>query len=131
MSERPKDNPETAAELLAGWRAASRDTAAAEAAAKVASLALQAAKAADDAATETETAATAASTAVEQALRAAASAKRAAAAAAKAAHILSASAEGDQVRADLDVEMAKGVEENAAREFHDADAKGFPRTDDG
>ena len=119
--------PNIAAELLADWRAAGRDTAAAKAASEVAKLALAAAKAADEAASETEAAATAAAAAVEQALRAAASAKRAAEHAANAAHILIASAEGDQVRASHDLEEAKKAEEKTRREFHDSELQGFPR----
>jgi hypothetical protein len=48
-----------ASELLADWRAAGRDAAAAKAAAEVASLALEAAKAASEATAETEAAASA------------------------------------------------------------------------
>jgi hypothetical protein len=116
-----------AAELLADWRAAGRDTAAAKAASEVASLALEAAKAADEAAAETEVAATAAASAVDQALKAAASAKRAAERAATAARILLASAEGDKVRANHDLDVAKEAEDKTRQEFHDSELQGFPR----
>ncbi|HEY8921676.1 MAG TPA: hypothetical protein VIN32_03485 [Candidatus Limnocylindria bacterium] len=123
----PKKQPNTASELLADWRSAGRDTAAAKAASKVANLALQAAMAADEAASETEAAARAAASAVDQALKAAASAKRAAERAATAARILIASAEGDQVRANQDLEQAEDAEESAGDEFHEAEKLGFPR----
>lgn len=116
-----------ASELLADWRAAGRDTAAAKAASEVASLALEAAKAADEAASETEAAASAAASAVDQALKAAASAKRAAEHAANAARILLASAEGDKVRADHDLEVAKEAEDKSRQGFHDSELQGFPR----
>lgn len=58
------DIPHSAAELLAPWRGAQRDTAAANTAAEVATLALEAANAADEAAAETEVAAMAAADSV-------------------------------------------------------------------
>ena len=116
-----------AADLLADWRAAGRDTAAAEAASEVANLALEAATAAEEAASETEVAAMAAASAVDQALKAAASAKRAAERAAYAARILLATAEGDKVRATHDLEAAKEAEDRTRREFHDSELQGFPR----
>ena len=61
----------TAAELLADWRSAGRDTAAAHAAEKVAELALVAAAHAEEAANEVEVAAAAALEAVERAQNAA------------------------------------------------------------
>ena len=125
--EQDPDLPHSAAELLANWRGAKRDTVAAEAAAEVARLALEAAMASDEAAAETEVAAQAAADAVAQALKAAASAKNAAAHAARAAQILLASAEGDQVRADHDVEEAQDAEADAGKRFHNAEEHGFPR----
>ena len=121
------DIPHSAAELLADWRGAKRDTAAADAAAEVARLALEAAKAADEAAAETEEAATAAADAVERAMKAAASAKRSAAHAARAAQILMASAEGDTARAIQEVETAHEAEAAAGERFHKAEERGFPR----
>jgi hypothetical protein len=120
----------SAAELLADWRSAGRDTAAAKAAVRVASLALDAAQAAQDAASETETAARAAQDAVERAMQAAGSAKRAAAHAAEAAKILMSTAEGDQVRANNDLGEARLSEQEAGDRFHDAQDLGFP-TDPG
>jgi hypothetical protein len=93
----------------------------------VASLALGAAKAADEAAAETEAAASAAVSAVDQALKAAASAERAAEHAANAARILLASAEGDKVRANHDLEAAKDAEDKTRPQFHDSELQGFPR----
>jgi hypothetical protein len=121
------DLPHSAAELLADWRGAKRDSAAATTAAEVATLALEAAQAADEAASETEAAALAAAASVEQALRAASSAKRAAAHAARAAQILLASAEGDKARAHHDVEETQEAEEAAGKRFHTAEQRGFPR----
>lgn len=117
----------SAAELLADWRGAKRDTVAATMAAKVATQALDAAKAADAAASETEEAAKAAAVAVEKALLAASSAKKAAAHAARAAQILFASAEGDKVRANHDIEDAQEAEAAASKRFHNAEEQGFPR----
>lgn len=125
--KKDQDVPRSAAELLADWRAATRDSVAATAAAEVARLALEAAKAADAAASETEAAATAAADAVERALKAAASAKKSAANAARAAQILIASAEGDKLRASQDVETAHDAEDAAGERFHKAEERGFPR----
>jgi hypothetical protein len=124
-----EQNPEhnTAAELLADWRAAGRDTSAAQAAVRVASLVLEAAKAAEEAALETEAAAKAAQEAVERALLAASSAKRAAARAAEAAQILISGAEGDQARASQDLDKAERSEEVAGDRFHSAQEHGFPK----
>ena len=119
---------ESASELLAGWRAAKRDTAAAHTAQKVAILALAAAVAAEEAADEVETAAAAAATAVELARGAAERARKAAAAAAEAAQMLLAAAEGDQARAGQGVDKAELAETTARDAFHDAESKGFPKT---
>lgn len=108
------DIPQSGAELLADWRGAKRDLAAATTAAEVATLALEAAQAADGAASETEAAALAAADRVEQALRAASSAKRAAAHAARAAQILVASAEGDKALAQHDVEETQEAKKRQA-----------------
>ena len=117
----------TASELLADWRAAGRDTAAAQDALRVATLALEAATAAEEAAEETETAALAAQEAVQRALQAAASAKRAAAHAAAAAQVLSSGAEGDIVRATQQLSEASSAEETASERFHTAQDDGFPK----
>ncbi|MBA3688893.1 MAG: hypothetical protein H0W81_08705 [Chloroflexi bacterium] len=130
MKKKDRDLPHSAAELLADWRGAKRDTAAANVAAEVATLALEAARASDEAALETEAAANAAAEAVKQALAAAASARRAAAHAAQAAQMLLASAEGDKVRAIEDVGEAKRAETAAGDRFHEAQEGGFPRDHD-
>jgi hypothetical protein len=63
----------------------------------------------------------------KQALKAASSAKRAAAHATRAAQIMLASAEGDKVRANHDVEEAQEAEEAAGKRFHTSQQRGFPR----
>jgi hypothetical protein len=127
VKDKPGPDPEhgQAAELLSKWRAAGRDTVAAQSAAEVAGLALAAARAAEEAAVETEGAAQSAAEAVERALNAAAKAKKAAAAAARAAHILIAGAEGDKVRANHDVDVAQTAEDEAGKEFKQARDRGF------
>jgi hypothetical protein len=124
LSKRQPD-PESASELLADWRAAGRDVSAAETASQAASLALASAHAAETAAVETEAAALAAAEAGKLALAAAQSAKRAAAHAADAARLLLATAEGDQARADHEVELASEHESEANRRFHEAQERGF------
>ena len=116
-----------AAELLVGWRAAERDTAAAKTAADIAALALAAAHAAEEAAAETEAAAKASAEAVERASRAAGLARTAANSAAHAARLLTVGAEGDKARANHDVEIAEQAERSARERFHkgrDRDSSG-------
>ena len=125
MSTRRPD-PDSAAELLARWRESGRDVSAAEAAAIIAAQALESARAAEMAAIETEVAANAAAEAVQRALAAAQSAKRAAAYASEAAKLILATAEGDKVRANHEVERASEQEVEAGRRFHDAQDRGFP-----
>jgi hypothetical protein len=108
-----------AAQLLADWRAASRDTVAATGAAKVAEMALVAAAAAEEAALEVEDAANAAVDAVERARKAAARAKTAATEAAKAATWALETARGDKVRAKHDVDVAEKAESEARDRFHE------------
>jgi hypothetical protein len=127
MAKEPMKH-ESAGELLADWRAASRDSVAARAAATVAKLALAAADAAEDAANEVELAAAAAAQAVERARTAADRARRAAAQAAEAAQIAMAAAEGDQVRSSEEVNRAESAETHARDRFHDAEEKGFPKS---
>ncbi len=91
MAGNPK-KPDTG-ELLAGWRSA----------------------------TEVEAAARAASEAVERARAAATKARAAAAQAAQAARISLSSAEGDKVRAQLDVEVAEQAEADARDRYHVAE----------
>lgn len=126
VANEPTKN-ESAGELLADWRSASRDTVAARAAASVARLALAAAEAAEEAANEVEAAATSASQAVDRARAAAIRAREAAAQAAEAAQIALASAEGDKARAAGDVARAEAAETAARERFHEAENKGFPR----
>jgi hypothetical protein len=106
----------TAAQLLADWRAASRDTVAAVGAARVAEMALVAAASAEEAAQE---AANAAVEAVERPRSATSRARTAAAEAAKAATVALETAEGDKVRAHIDVEAAEEAESDARDRFHD------------
>ena len=114
-----------AAELLGDWRAAERDTVAAEAAATVAALTVAAGAAAEEAAMEAEAAARAAMDAALRAKDAAARAKSAAAHAAEAAQMAAVNAEGDKARADQAVTVAAHVEDEARDRFHEAEAKGF------
>jgi hypothetical protein len=118
---------QSAAELLGEWRAAERDTAAAQAAKAIAEQALAAAHAAEEAAKETETAALAALDASKSAQTAAASAKQAATLAAEAASVLTAVVEGDKARANHAVDDAEAAEGQARERFHDAERKGFSR----
>ena len=121
------EHHKSAAELLADWRAAGRDTAAAHAAASVAELALKAAAAAEEAAVEVEAAAQAARDAVERAMGAAARAKRAASEAAESASVYLAGAEADKVRANHVSEVAEEAEAAARDRFHEAQAEDFPK----
>ena len=120
-----KAKHKSAADLLADWRAAERDTVAAGSSAKVATLALQAATAAEEAAAEVEAAASAAAEAVERARSAALKARKAAGQAAEAAHLAIATAEGDKVRANHDLETAEEAETAARDRFHEAQDKDF------
>ena len=129
MDEKPT-NPESLGELLGDWRAAGRDVKAAEALASVAEQALAAARAAEDAATETDAAAKAASESVDRSLAASQSARRAANHAAEAARIMLATAEGDKVRADIEVDRAAEREAESAQHFHDAQDKKFEKDQD-
>ena len=117
----------TAAELLADWRAAGRDTAAAKAAAEVADLAVVTARTANEAASEAEVAANVTAEAAQRALEASASAKRAAASVSDAAQQFLSIAEGDKVRADHAVEQAEAAEKDAGDRFHEAQQRGFAR----
>jgi hypothetical protein len=110
------------AELLADWRAAGRDTAAAFEAARIAGLALEAAKAAVAAANDVEATAAAALEAVEQARTAAIRARETASKAAEAAALVVAEAQGSQAQAADDVEHAEQAEAAARDAFHKAEA---------
>ena len=120
-----KETHESAAELLADWRSAGRDTVAARAAATIATLALAAATAAEEAAEEVEAAAGAAQEAVERAKAAALRARAAASQAAEAARLALATAGGDKEKANHDVEAAEQAEGEARDRFHDAENRGF------
>lgn len=117
----------SAAELLADWRSAERDTVAAGQSSQVAVLALAAATAAEEAAEEVEAAASAAVEAVERARAAADKARKAAARASEAAQLAYATAEGDTARAGHAVDKAAKVEVEARDRFHEAEEKGFPK----
>jgi hypothetical protein len=111
----------TAAQLLADWRAASRDTVAAVGAARVAEMALTAAALAEEAALAVDEAAQAALEAVERARAAAARARSTAVEAAGAAILALEAAKGDQARAGQDVEAAEHAETEARDRFHRAE----------
>ena len=120
----------SASELLGDWRAAERDTVAAQGAASVAELALAAALAAEDAASETDEAAKLATEAAIRARAAVEHARRAANQAAEAAHMALAAAEGDRVRADQALAKAERAETDARDRFHEAEKKQFPKKGD-
>lgn len=121
---------DSAAELLADWRSAGRDTVAAKSAAAVAALAVAAAAAAEEAAEETEAAARAAMEAAILAKSAAERAKQAARHAAEAALLFSVTTEGDRARADQAVTEAEHAEQGARDRFHVAQEEGFPKDSD-
>ena len=123
-----KKDHESAAELLADWRSAARDSVAARSAASVAKLALEAAAAAEEAASEVETAANAALEAVERARAAAGRARAAALRAGEAAQTAFATAEGDAARATQTIEESERAEIEARDRFHDAEQQGFPKS---
>jgi hypothetical protein len=125
MADEPKRR-DTAADLLADWRGAARETVAARNAAHVAQAALQAATAAEEAAREVESAAEAAAIAVERARQATKRALQAAERAATAAKMAISGAEGDQARTAADVVNAQESEQAASDRFHRAQDKGFP-----
>ena len=127
MSARTKEE-KSAAALLSEWRSASRDTVAAQAASRVAELALTAAAAAEEAAVDVEAASQAALEAVERARTAASRARTAAQQAAEAATLALATAEGDKVRANLDVELAEDKEDAARERYHEAEDVASRRT---
>ena len=110
----------SAAELLANWRAAERDHAAAIETAGVAGLAVEAAQRAAKAALETAEAA-------RLSLDAAQRANHAAQETADAANVLSASASNEQSLADTALREAKTAESEAKDAFQDAQREGFPK----
>ena len=112
----------SAAELLANWRAAERDRAAAVESAGVAGLAVEAAQRAARAAQETAEAA-------RLSLEAAQRADHAARETADAANVLSASASHEQSLANTAVSEAMAAESEAKDAFQDAQRQGFPKDD--
>ena len=126
MTDQHEHRP-TAAEFLAKWRAAERDTAAAHGAAEVARLALTAAASAEEAATEVEAAASAALEAVNRAREAANRARSAALQAAEAAHLALSTAAGDKAQANHNVEIAEQAETDARDRFHVAEDQALER----
>ena len=110
----------SAAELLANWRAAERDHAAAIESAGVAGLAAEAAKRATKAAHETAEAA-------RLSLEAAQRAEHAARETAEAAAVLSATAVEEQSLADNAVSEAQTAETDAKDAFQNAQRQGFPK----
>jgi hypothetical protein len=109
----------SAAELLANWRAAERDHAAAIESAGVAGLAVEAAQRAARAARETAEAA-------RLSLEAAQRADHAARETADAADVLRATASREQVDLDAAVIEAEAVETEAKDAFHEAQRRDFP-----
>ena len=118
---------ESAADLLGDWRAAERDTVAAKAARRVASLAHTAAAAAEEAANETNEAARLAQEAANRAQAAAERARHAAQAAMEAAQLAAVTGEGDEVRAGQALADAEAAETAARERYHDAEQQGFPK----
>jgi hypothetical protein len=110
----------SAAELLANWRAAERDHAAATESAGVAALASEAAQRAANAAHET---AEAARLSLEAAQRAAHAARETA----DAANVLSSTTSQEQSLADTALSEAKTAESDARKAFQEAQRQGFPR----
>ena len=110
----------SAADLLAEWRAAERDRAAAIETAGVAGLAAKAAERAANAARETADAA-------KLSLEAAQRAEHAARETADAADILSAASAKDRTIADKALTAAEAAETLAKDAFHDAQREGFPK----
>ena len=117
----------SASELLADWRSAERDSAAAHDAASVAARAVTAAAMAEEAAVMAETAALEATDAAARAKEAAERAKNAASQAAAAAQLAANTTEDDQARADQTVLDADQAEAHARNRFHAAQEGGFPK----
>lgn len=117
----------SASELLADWRAAQRDSVAAQVAASVATRAATAAATAEEAAAEAALADREATDAAARAKEAAERAKTAATKAAEAAQRAAATTEVDQARADQSVVETAEAETEARDRFHAAQKRGFPR----
>jgi hypothetical protein len=112
----------SAADLLANWRAAERDHAAAVESAGVADLASEAAERAAHAARETADAA-------KLSLEAAQRADKAARETADAADVLSAATSREKAAANEAVSSTRAAETEAMDAFHEAQRKGFPKQD--
>jgi hypothetical protein len=110
----------SAADLLAQWRAAERDHAAAVESASVATLAAAAAERAAHAARETADAA-------KLSLEAAQRAERAARETADAADVLTGAAAKEQAIADQALTSSEAAERNAKDAFQEGQRKGFPK----
>ena len=119
-SEADRMGKGSAASLLANWRAAERDHAAAVESAGVADLASAAAERAAHAARETAEAA-------KLSLEAAQRADKAARETAEAADVLSAATSREKAVADEAVSSTRAAETEAKDAFHDAQRKGFPK----
>ena len=119
-SEAQRMGEGSAARLLANWRAAERDHAAAVESAGVAGLAAAAAERAANAARETADAA-------KLSLEAAQRADKAARETADAADVLSAATSRERAVADEAVSPARPAETAAKDAFHEAQRKGFPK----
>jgi hypothetical protein len=119
-SEADRMGKGSAASLLANWRAAERDHAAAVESAGVADLASAAAERAAHAARETAEAA-------KLSLEAAQRADKAARETADAADVLSAATSREKAVADEAVSSTRAAETEAKDAFHDAQRKGFPK----
>ena len=126
VADRPERHA-SASDLLATWRAAERDTVAAHTAASVATLALRAAQAAEAAATAVAEAVSSAAESLEGARSEAQRAKTAAREAAEAAEVAFASAEGDDVRAGVELQEAEATESAARDAYRQAQREGFPK----
>lgn len=127
VKQAPKVGHDSAAELLSQWRSAERDTIAAKAAAEVATLAVSAAESAEEAASQAEAAAQVAMDAAVRARAAAEQAKSAASHVSEGSQTTTTTAEGQQARAEQDVDEAEQAEIAARDRFHGAQAEGFPK----
>lgn len=117
----------SAGELLANWRGAERDSAAAETAASLAKLVLDNAMAVEEAATATKQAADAASEASQRAIELSKQARKLAMLAAETAQMQLSEAEGSRARSNHATTAAHEIEAETRQEFLDAQSEGFPK----
>lgn len=127
MSE-DRPHPPKASELLGDWRVAERDVVAARTAQEVAARALDAAKVAEEAAAESQKAAQAAVVAAERAQQAADLARQVATEVAEAAATEAAGEERSKSKTNHVLEEAESAESAARDRYHEAEAKGFPKS---